>query len=213
MAAVAILIIDVAACCLLRIQPEFGIALPALDLTTAEQAREKRKASYEGQNYGWNGQASAHPLDLQYQKENMHVLQQNVGLKRVYEAPSGSDGTRVLVDRLWPRGLTKAKAKIDQWLRDLAPSNELRKWFHAHRDLWPEFRKRYLQELRNPECAEALARLRDLLIASGHVTLLFASTDTEHNNAVVLKDVLEGSKKTPCRNRPVSSQVRRGRAS
>jgi len=74
-----------------------------------------------------------------------------IALKRVYESPSDSDGLRILVDRLWPRGLSKEAAGVDLWLRALAPSNELRKWFHAHPGRWKDFRRRYLTELRAPE--------------------------------------------------------------
>ena len=80
-------------------------------------------------------------------------------LKRIYAAPAPSDGTRVLVDRLWPRGLSKDSAAVDRWLRDLAPSDTLRKWFHAHTAAWPLFRKRYLKELSQPQSAAALDEL------------------------------------------------------
>lgn len=120
----------------------------------------------------------------------------NVIIKRVYDEPSDRDGTRVLVDRLWPRGMKKEDARIDAWLRDLAPSNELRKWFHANPDRWREFQTRYLSELRGPAAAEALARLYELADPS-KVSLLFASKNTDRNNATVLKDFLEGMKKPP----------------
>lgn len=120
-----------------------------------------------------------------------------IALKRVYDPPSSSDGTRVLVDRLWPRGLTKNLAKVDAWLRDLAPSNDLRKWYHAHMDQWPEFRKRYLQELRAPAAIAALAQLLELAAQHDQVTLLFASKELEHNNATVVKQLIEGKKKPP----------------
>jgi uncharacterized protein YeaO (DUF488 family) len=118
-----------------------------------------------------------------------------VAVKRVYEKASQADGTRVLVDRLWPRGLTKAEAKLDLWLRDLAPSNELRKWFHIHPGQWGEFRQRYLKELQKEPAAEALRQLQKILSEQLRVTLLFASKDTERNNATVLKDFIEGRKK------------------
>lgn len=137
----------------------------------------------------------------------MTGVQDKIGVKRVYDAAASSDGVRVLVDRLWPRGLTKKDARVDHWLRDLAPSNELRKWFHAHREKWAEFRKKYLQELRGPEAAEALATLSDLFHAH-HVTLLFASKNTDQNNAVVLKEVMEGKKKPPHMTRPRVAQAR-----
>jgi len=82
-----------------------------------------------------------------------------VAVKRVYEAPSPSDGVRVLVDRLWPRGLTKKDAAVKRWLRDLAPSTELRQWFHANPDAWRFFRKRYLKELVSPKGSAAVEKL------------------------------------------------------
>ena len=107
-------------------------------------------------------------------------------LKRVYEAPSDADGLRVLVDRLWPRGLSKDKAKVDLWLKDLAPSDELRRDLHAHPDHWAGFRKAYRAELADNAALDelkALAKRRSL-------TLLFAARDQEHNTAVVLKTLL-----------------------
>jgi uncharacterized protein YeaO (DUF488 family) len=118
-------------------------------------------------------------------------------VKRVYEAPARGDGTRVLVDRLWPRGLTKERATVDKWLRDLAPSDGLRKWFHARPGGWIAFRKRYLKELARPESAPALDELYHLANQRKRLTLLFASKNEEYNNAVVLKDLLEGMRKPP----------------
>ena len=120
-----------------------------------------------------------------------------VNVKRVYEKPARADGTRVLVDRLWPRGLSKARAGVDRWLRDLAPSDALRQWFHAQPDGWRTFRKRYLKELARPESAEALGELYRLANQRKKLTLLFASKNEEHNNATVLKDLLEGMRKPP----------------
>jgi uncharacterized protein YeaO (DUF488 family) len=120
-----------------------------------------------------------------------------VAVKRVYEKPVRADGTRVLVDRLWPRGLTKARAAIDAWLRDLAPSDALRHWFHARPEAWLAFRKRYLKELARLEAADALDELYRLAGRRKRLTLLFASKNEEHNNAVVLKDLLEGMRKPP----------------
>ena len=82
-----------------------------------------------------------------------------IAIKRVYESASRADGARVLVDRLWPRGLTKARAAVDEWLRDLAPSDELRRWYHARPEQWQNFRKKYLKELSQPEAEEALRQL------------------------------------------------------
>ena len=109
-----------------------------------------------------------------------------VGLKRAYEAASDSDGTRVLVDRLWPRGVTKAKARIDVWLKDVAPSTQLRKWFGHDPGKWTEFQRRYRAELKG---SEALAELRKLA-REGHVTLVYGAKDEEHNDAVVLAKLL-----------------------
>jgi uncharacterized protein YeaO (DUF488 family) len=120
-----------------------------------------------------------------------------VTVKRVYERPARADGKRVLVDRLWPRGLSKARAAVDQWLRDLAPSDALRKWFHVHPEAWQLFRKRYLKELARPESAAALDELYRLADRRKKLTLLFASRNEERNNAVVLKDLLDGMRKPP----------------
>ena len=121
----------------------------------------------------------------------------SIVVKRIYEKPARADGTRVLVDRLWPRGISKTDAALDAWLRDLAPSDELRQWFHAHRDAWTLFRKRYLKELGNEESAEALSELYRLAKTRKKLTLLFAAQDKQRNNAVVLKDLLEGMRKPP----------------
>ncbi len=112
-----------------------------------------------------------------------------IRVKRVYEPAAGEDGYRVLVDRLWPRGTTKAAASVDEWARELAPSQELRKWFAHRSERFDEFRRRYREELRSHgEELEALrARAR-----KETVTLLFGARDTEHNNAVVLAEVLRG---------------------
>jgi len=121
----------------------------------------------------------------------------NVTLKRAYEPPAAADGTRVLVDRLWPRGLTKEAAAVKHWLRDLAPSNELRKWFHANPAAWAQFRRRYMKELANPQATAAVGQLYDLAGGNKKVTLLYASRNEERNNAAVLKDLLEGGRKPP----------------
>ena len=120
----------------------------------------------------------------------------SVAVKRVYEAASPSDGVRVLVDRLWPRGLTKEDAAVKLWLREIAPSNELRQWFHANAAGWSMFRKRYLKELASAEGSAAVEKLHHL--AEGNpVTLLYASRNEERNNATVLKELLEGMRKPP----------------
>ncbi|MFY9646254.1 MAG: DUF488 family protein [Terriglobales bacterium] len=120
-----------------------------------------------------------------------------VVVKRVYDAVSSSDGIRVLVDRLWPRGLTKEKAAVKFWLRDLAPSDELRQWFHAHPEGWRLFRKRYLKELVSAEASAAVEKLHRLAEGRRQVTLLYASRMVDHNNATVLKELLEGLPKPP----------------
>ena len=120
-----------------------------------------------------------------------------IALKRVYDAPEVSDGHRVLVDRLWPRGLSKGDARIDLWLRDLAPSHELRKWFHSNPEHWKEFRQRYLTELRTAAADKALIQLYDVLNRESPVTLVFASKRIDRNNATVLKEFVEGMKKPP----------------
>jgi uncharacterized protein YeaO (DUF488 family) len=110
-----------------------------------------------------------------------------VRLKRAYEPPSADDGVRVLVDRLWPRGLRKADASIALWVKDLAPSTELRRWFGHDPARWPEFRRRYIAELRGhaPELEELRQRARQDV-----VTLVFGARDEAHNDAVVLRGVL-----------------------
>ena len=121
----------------------------------------------------------------------------NVVVKRVYEAASPSDGVRVLVDRLWPRGLKKEDAAVKFWLRELAPSNELRQWFHANPEWWRMFRKRYLKELVGAEGSAAVEKLHHLAEGKRQVTLLYGSRNEEHNNAIVLKELLEGMPKPP----------------
>jgi len=127
----------------------------------------------------------------------MSNVSKSVAVKRIYEDASRADGVRVLVDRLWPRGLTKEKAAIKFWLRDLAPSDELRQWFHAHPDGWRMFRKRYLKELVGPEASAAVEQLHHLAMGKRQVTLLYASRNDDHNNATVLKELIEGMPKPP----------------
>jgi uncharacterized protein YeaO (DUF488 family) len=108
-------------------------------------------------------------------------------LKRVYEDPSKEDGTRILVDRLWPRGLTKEKARVDLWFKEIAPSNELRKWFAHDPAKWPEFKARYKAELKRN--GPVLTLLKQA-ITRGPATMLYGAKDTEHNEAIVLQDLL-----------------------
>ncbi len=117
------------------------------------------------------------------------IQSKNVRLKRAYEPASPSDGTRVLIDRLWPRGVTKQNAKIDEWLKEVAPSTELRKWFAHDPARWREFRHRYQGEVR--QHPEQLAHLR-ALAREGVMTLVFSAHDEEHNDAVVLRDLILG---------------------
>jgi uncharacterized protein YeaO (DUF488 family) len=112
-----------------------------------------------------------------------------IRVKRVYDAPAPQDGARILVDRLWPRGLTKQAAALDGWDKALAPSDALRKWVHAHPDAWDEFRSRYRAELETPEGRAALTALRRMG-KDGAVTLLFAARTNERNNATVLAEIL-----------------------
>jgi len=114
----------------------------------------------------------------------------DIRLKRAYDQPARSDGPRILVDRIWPRGVAKDDADLNHWLKGLAPSSELRKWFGHDPDKWSEFRKRYLEELKQQGAAEDLQQLRTMLEAHGRITLVFAAKDTEHNNAVALRDYL-----------------------
>ncbi len=111
-------------------------------------------------------------------------------LKRVYAPPMPEDGLRVLVDRLWPRGLTKPKAKLDLWLKDLAPSDAWRKRLHADPGQWEAFQTGYAQELEAEPAASALAQLRAAAKEARLVSLLFAAREEAHNNAVVLRDWL-----------------------
>jgi uncharacterized protein YeaO (DUF488 family) len=113
----------------------------------------------------------------------------DIRLKRAYEPASANDGTRVLVDRLWPRGVRKADAAIDRWLKDIAPSTELRKWFRHDPDRWSEFQRRYRAELSHH--AELLNELHSRA-QDGPITLIYAASDGAHNEAIVLRDVLAG---------------------
>lgn len=110
-------------------------------------------------------------------------------VKRVYEGKQADDGIRILVDRLWPRGLRSTGAGIDEWAKDLAPSDELRRWFGHSPERWLEFRQKYLEELSVPQEEPLLKRIARMAI-NGDVTLLYAARDTEHNNARVLAGVI-----------------------
>lgn len=108
-------------------------------------------------------------------------------IKRVYDEPNANDGTRILIDRLWPRGLSKEKARVDLWLKEIAPSTELRKWFAHDPAKWKEFKTRYHAELKHN--SEHLAVLKQA-IAKGPVTLLYGAKDEQHNDAIVLQELL-----------------------
>jgi uncharacterized protein YeaO (DUF488 family) len=116
-----------------------------------------------------------------------------IRLKRVYDAPAKTDGLRVLVERLWPRGMNKQRAAVDLWLKDVAPSPELRKWFAHEPVKWKEFEHRYWRELREKKEAARLLREKG---RRGTVTFIYAARDEAHNGAIALKQFIEGSKRT-----------------
>jgi uncharacterized protein YeaO (DUF488 family) len=113
----------------------------------------------------------------------------DIRLKRAYEQPAAGDGLRILVDRLWPRGVSKAEAAIDRWEKEIAPTTELRKWFGHDPERWDEFRRRYTQELHKH--ADVLGELRELA-GKAPITLVYSAHDEAHNDAVVLREVLLG---------------------
>jgi uncharacterized protein YeaO (DUF488 family) len=113
------------------------------------------------------------------------VISMPIKVKRVYDPPEDSDGRRILVDRIWPRGIAKNKARVDEWMSEVAPSHQLRKWFGHREERWQEFQQRYSEELRSPGKEALLERLRSLS-REKTITLLYAAKDTEHNNARVL---------------------------
>ncbi len=136
----------------------------------------------------------------------------SVEIKRAYEKPAHSDGARVLVDRLWPRGVGKPAAELTAWLRELAPSNELRQWFHAHPALWSQFRSEYMKELRRAEAIADLNRLYAMVADNRTVTLVYASRDERHNNAAVLRDLINGVRKPPSSSGPAKAAAAPKRA-
>jgi len=111
-----------------------------------------------------------------------------IDIKHIYDPPSTNDGFRILVDRLWPRGISKQKAKLDLWLKDIAPSTELRQWFHHDTDKFKEFSAKYKAELKNNPAVE---QLKDLVAKHSTVTLLYGAKDPKLNQAAVLKEYLE----------------------
>src|SRR5487761_789740 len=136
----------------------------------------------------WRRRASAAPRPGRFEGSAMatRIACNDLQLWRAYDPPSPRDGTRVLVDRIWPRGVRKAEARIDVWLKDVAPSTTLRQWFGHDPARWSEFRRRYRAELKRQP--EALARLR-VLARQGRVTLVFGARDARRNQAIVLKDL------------------------
>ncbi len=112
-----------------------------------------------------------------------------IRIKRIYENPGNDDGFRILVDRLWPRGVSKEKASLNLWMKDVAPSNELRKWFSHDPQKWEEFKMRYKRELNDKN--EFLTKIKDIEKENENITLLYSAKDEKHNNAVVLKNELE----------------------
>ena len=116
-------------------------------------------------------------------------MAKKIRIKRIYDAPARSDGARILVDRLWPRGLRREDAAVDAWLKDAAPSDSLRRWFGHDPEKWGEFKRRYVAELRTNPAAD---ELMNAVAARKTVTLLFAAKDSVHNNAAVLRDFLRG---------------------
>jgi uncharacterized protein YeaO (DUF488 family) len=125
---------------------------------------------------------------------NTAIQAGNIKLKRAYERPNADDGARVLIDRLWPRGVRKVDAGIDQWIKDIAPSTSLRKWFGHDPARWQEFRRRYAAEVH--EHPETLNELRNMA-RRGPITLVFSAHDELHNDAVVLRDLLLGRQVRP----------------
>jgi len=116
-------------------------------------------------------------------------MQNLIQTKRVYEEPQSTDGLRILVDRLWPRGLSKQKAKIDLWLKDIAPSNKLRKWFNHDPAKWKDFKIRYKKEINGNKSQFSL--LKDAARKNKVITIVYAASDKEHNNAVIMKNLLK----------------------
>jgi len=116
----------------------------------------------------------------------------SVALKRAYDEPEASDGTRVLVERLWPRGISKENAHIDLWLKQIAPSTELRKWYNHDVQKFQEFRRRYESELQSESAQKTLAQLREIA-KQGQLTLILAARDVEHSSAAILRELLLGN--------------------
>ena len=114
-----------------------------------------------------------------------------IWIRRAYEEPTGQDGRRVLVDRIWPRGVSKERARIDDWLKSVAPSDELRQWFGHDPQRWDEFRERYFDEL---DAVPDVVKQIGQWVEEGRVTLVYGARDEQHNNAVALRDYLVGDR-------------------
>jgi uncharacterized protein YeaO (DUF488 family) len=131
---------------------------------------------------------SLHALD-RFGRRRTGASLKKIHIKRIYEPPTASDGTRILVDRLWPRGVARDEARIDAWIKDVAPSDALRRWFSHDPEKWREFRARYIAELKHNLAA---VELQDIAAKSKTLTLLFAAKDNLRNNAKVLQEFLSG---------------------
>jgi len=117
-----------------------------------------------------------------------------ISIKRAYQSPADKDGFRILVSRVWPRGVAKNRLKIGMWLKDIAPSHDLRRWFNYEPQKWDQFQKKYIEELNDKH--ELLNRILDLEKEKGAITLVYAAGNEKHNNAKILKDILEDLKKS-----------------
>ena len=122
------------------------------------------------------------------------MITMTVRIKRIYDDKSKDDGKRILVDRIWARGISKEDAKLDEWLKDIGPSNDLRKWFNHEDDKFEEFSKKYREELQSGERKAAYDKLKEIEKDNDHITLLYGAKNEKYNQAVVLKDILEGRK-------------------
>jgi uncharacterized protein YeaO (DUF488 family) len=133
-------------------------------------------------------------------------------LKQALVLPTKKDGARVLVDRMWPRGIRKEAAMLKAWLKELAPSAELCKWFRDRPTQWPLFKRKYFEELADPTASRALETLHEMADENATLTLVFAAKDEEHNAAVVLKELLEGERKPPASSGPAKAAAGAQRA-
>ena len=119
-----------------------------------------------------------------------------IKIKRIYDQPAKEDGYRILIDRLWPRGMTKENAKIDLWLKEVAPSDDLRKWFHRDPEKWEEFRSKYENELKTKQ--DLLHKIKQFEQQKGTITLLYSARNEKRNNAIALDDFLENKNRHSC---------------